>query len=227
MRTLVDNVTLRYIESTFVTETALLQQARYAGEERVSGMQISPYEGKLLALLVRIASAANILEIGTFMGYSSLWMAQSLPENGRITTLESCKDHAAMAQSHFNQTLYPERFILKQGAALTTLTEIQALGHRYDVVFMDAAKKEYVAYLDATDTLLRDGGLIIADNTLLFGHMANDPKKTVPSSTVKVMYEFNKRLADKTRYDSILVPTEEGLTVAVKLPRNCNIRTVL
>lgn len=215
MRSSHDDPSLRYITDTFVEEDALLHEMRMQGEALRPGMQISPLEGKLLNLLASLIPARRILEIGTFVGYSTLWLARALPEDGRLVTLEHDEKHADHAEAFFARSERAQTIGLRRGAALETLAAMR--DETFDLVFIDAMKREYPEYLDCVEPMLRPGGLIIGDNTLLFGALTGTPKQGVSPDAIESMRQFNTRLADPARYHSILLPTEEGLTVARKI----------
>ena len=205
--------TLDYITRTFVREPAIIAAARAEGEKRVSGMQISPYEGKLLQWLVQICGAKHILEIGTFMGVSTLWMADALPADGTIVSLEARAEHAALARAHVAASSHAERIKIMEIEALKWLNA-QAPEARFDLVFMDAVKAEYVACLAAVEKLLKPRAWIIGDNTLLFGVLSGENPGGASAAAKDSMMAFNATLADSSRYESILLPTPEGMTVA-------------
>ncbi|MFM9889158.1 MAG: O-methyltransferase [Rickettsiales bacterium] len=203
--------TLDYIQRTFVREPDWLSSARAEGERRHPGMQVSPYEGHLLRWLVSVSGARRILEIGTFMGCSTLWMADGLTESGHITALEFAADHAAQAQQHFAQSPHAARITVHHTDAHAWLAA-QPQTPQFDMVFIDAEKAGYARYLDAALPLLTPRGWIIGDNTLLFGELATmqEPKNAAQQS----MQQFNAALANAERFESVLLPTPEGLTVA-------------
>ncbi len=217
MRTHAGSAVNDYISSTFVEEDTLLQRVRAKGESLRAGMQVSPVEGKLLYCMARLVGASSILEIGTFVGYSTLWMARALKPLGMITTLEYDADHATLASAFFKESEVVDRFLLLEGKALDTLAILAAEERVYDMVFIDAAKSEYLQYLDLVIPMVRQGGLIIGDNTLLFGAMAGEKPAQVSQKAVESMRAFNTRLADSSLFDSILIPTEEGMTIARKI----------
>ncbi len=208
-----------YIAETFAEETKTMRQARRKGEELYPGMQISPAEGKLLYCLARMVRANHMLEIGTFVGYSTLWLARAVSEGGQVITLESNAKHATLAREHFRLAGMEDHIHIHKGPALDTLEHMAAERkpmQPLDLVFIDATKAEYGAYLDLVESRVRPGGLIIGDNTLLFGALIGQPRMEVGENSLRAMREFNRRLSDPSRYDAILIPTEEGLTVAVK-----------
>ena len=205
--------TLRdYIDQHFAPEDALLQQVRAAGEERRAGMQISAGEGKLLYMFAKLIGAKRILEVGCFMGYSAISMARALPNDGELITLEYSDDYADAAQSHFEASGLPIQLI--RGKALDSIAQLRGA---FDLIFIDADKANYAHYLEATLPLLRTGGLIIGDNTLLFGAMiGEEPTARVSPSAIAAMTQFNARMNDGAPLEGILIPTEEGLTIAQK-----------
>lgn len=215
MRTGHNDPTIRYITDTFVQEDALLTEIRAQGETLRAGMQVSPAEGKLLYVLASLIQAKRILEIGTFVGYSTLWLARALPADGRLVTLEAEEKHADFAEGFFARSEVAERIGLRRGAALETLAAMR--DETFDLVFIDAMKREYSDYLDLCEPMLRTGGLMIGDNSLLFGALTGKARQDVAPAAIEAMRQFNARLADTTRYQSILLPTEEGLTIARKI----------
>ena len=204
---------LQYIADTFVEEDALLKRIRAEGEVRRAGMQVSPVEGKLLHLLARLAGAKRILEIGTFVGYSSLWLARALPVDGELVTLEADETHARVARGFFAESDVADRITLREGKALEVLP---SLSGPFDLVFIDAMKVEYPRYLDLVEPMVPPGGLIIGDNTFLFGAIFGEPRDKTSPAALAAMQEFNQRLSNSARYDAILLPTHEGMTIARK-----------
>jgi predicted O-methyltransferase YrrM len=213
-RPLIPDPALRYIAETFVEEDDLLRRVRAEGEAHRPGMQVSPVEGRLLYVLARLIGARRILEIGTFVGYSTLWLARALPEGGELLTLEADATHADVAEGFFRQSGQAASITLRRGPALDTLAAMPA--QSFDLVFIDAMKREYAEYLTAVEGWVRPGGLILGDNSLLFGAMYGEPRERISPAAEAAMREFNQRLADPNRYDAILLPTAEGLTIARK-----------
>lgn len=217
MRENADTALYQYLDTTFASETELLEQVRQKGDALVEGMQISPHEGKMLYILTRLVNAVRILEIGTFVGYSTLWLAHAAGDKGHIDTLEANNDNADIAQHHFSLSEHEDNITIYRGKALTTLDALCSADITpYDVIFIDAAKAEYARYLDKVTPYLRRGGLVIGDNTLLFGHMIDAPKKDVSQSAIASMKLFNAMLSNSEHYEGIMLPTAEGLTVGIK-----------
>jgi len=204
------SATIDYINGTFAPEDALLQQVRAVGESLAPGMQISPYEGKMLQLFARMISATRVLEIGSFVGYSTISLARALPADGTLVTLEFNPKHAAYARTHLAS--YPQVQVIEGDA----LALIDTLDGPFDLLFIDAEKRSYMKYLDAAMPKLRSGALVIADNSLLFGALAGEPRIKVSAEAQEVMAALNRRLAQSDEFSGVMIPTEEGLTVAIK-----------
>lgn len=205
-----------YIAKMFAPEDALLQRIHAKGEEMRAGMQISPYEGKLLYMLLKMNRVKRVLEIGSFVGYSTTWMRRALPADGAITTLEFDSAHAAMTREHLAADDASASYELREGKALESLATLREEGAKFDAVFIDAMKREYMEYLDEALPMLPSGGLIMADNSLLFGHVVGQGSQKISESAVEVMQSLNARLANPEEFDGLMLNTDEGLTVAIK-----------
>jgi caffeoyl-CoA O-methyltransferase len=202
------SASMQYLTQTFVKDD-LFAAIRTIGETLHPGMQLAPYEAHLLRWLARVSGAKRILEIGSFVGYSSLWLAQALPPDGQLVTLEKNPEHAALARAHTHDD---PRIQVVEADACAWLTSYK--GAAFDFLFIDGEKRRYNEYLDAAMPHLAPKAWIVADNTLLFGALAGEAKKPVPDATIAAMQQFNARLADPQHFDSCLLPTSEGLTVA-------------
>lgn len=208
--------TYRYIADTFCKEDALLARVKAKGEELVPGMQVSPVEGKTLHVLATMIKAKTILEIGTFVGYSTLWLARALPKDGRLITLEYNPEHARFARAFFDESEQAKQIEIRQGKALDSLKTIVQEKHIFDLVFIDAAKAEYPEYVELLLPSIRSGGVIIGDNSLLWGNLTDEPWQAAADNAISGMKRFNNMLAESSAFAGTLLPTTEGLTVAVK-----------
>lgn len=213
MQTRAEGKTLEYITRTFVREPDYIAAMHAEGERRRAGMQVSPYEGALLAWIVRISGATRILEVGTFMGYSTLWMASALPADGRITSLEYDAAHAEQARRHIAQSPHAAQIDVVQTDGLHWFAN-QPQTPTYDLVFIDADKRNYANYARAALPLLNPRGWVVGDNSLLFGALSGEVPDAARPDAKAAMAEFNAMLADPTQFEGILLPTPEGLTVA-------------
>lgn len=208
----------KYLNEVFGLEDAELAEIR--GElhrHNVEYMSVSASEARLLQFLVRVTGAKKIVEVGTLFGYSALAMAKILPDDGQIWTLEKSAENFTVAQKHFQKFSAGRKIRVLCGDATETLEDIQIEGP-FDLVFIDADKAGYCRYLDWAEKNVRSGGYIVGDNTFLFGALWGPPRdRNINEKQIAVMKEFNRRLADISKYNSTLIPTVEGLTVAQKL----------
>jgi predicted O-methyltransferase YrrM len=179
------------------------------------GMQIGPEQGQFMALLVRLIGARRIIEIGTFTGYSTLVMALALPEGGRILTCDVSEAWTAIAARYWQEAGVADKVTLRLAPALATLEGLLAAGDAgsWDMVFLDADKESYTAYYERALVLLREGGLLLADNTLWDGRVI-DARDRKPST--EGIRAFNRLLATDPGIDLSLVPIGDGLTLARK-----------
>lgn len=206
---------LDYIRKTFAPQDALLSEIDAALQRINMHINIGPDEGKLLQLLIGLRGIKTVVEIGTLAGYSTLWMARALPDDGHVYTINKEPEHIALAKGFFARSEVAHKITMLEGDAHDVL---KTLTGSYDMVFVDADKIGYPDYLDWAEKHIRKGGLIVGDNTLLFGAMGADaPPAGVAPKTWQAMRSFNARLADPKRYQSMLIPTAEGMTVAMKL----------
>ena len=206
-----------YIRKMYAPQDSLLEGIDTRLKSLDIAMHIGAEEGKLLQMLITLHGAKRIVEIGTLAGYSSLWIARALPEDGHLFTINKDPAHIAMARESFDTSDVRSRITMLEGDAHNVLPALSPQGP-FDMVFIDADKISYNDYLDWAENNIRPHGLIVADNTLLFGSMARDrPPADIAPATWNAMRRFNQRLADRTCYFTTMIPTEEGLTVAVKL----------
>lgn len=173
-------------------------------------MLIGPHEGALLAMLVRLTGARRILEIGCFTGYSALCMAEALPRNGGLMTCEIKPEHAEVAQSFFDRSPHGHKIRIRLGPALETLAGLPASA-RFDFVFLDADKENYVNYYEAVLPRLRSGGLIVADNVLWSGRVLAPKKKTD-----RAVVAFNKHVRRDPRVECVMLPVRDGVSLIRK-----------
>lgn len=211
------NEQLDYIRTTFAPEDEVLRDAKARlaeHEQKLVGIQVGAEEGKFLQLLIGLAGVKTIVEIGSLAGYSAVWMARAIGEGGIVHAINNDPQHYALLEETVAQSGLNIQPHLGDAREVIKTLEAQA---PFDMVFIDADKGGYAEYLDWAEKHVRKGGLIIGDNTLLFGHVHKNSK---PEGTTQkaweAMREFNARLADSSCYDSILIPTLEGMTIAVK-----------
>jgi caffeoyl-CoA O-methyltransferase len=161
-------------------------------------------EGRFLQLLVQLSGAQRIVEIGTFTGYSALAMAEALPETGKILTIEHNPDHAKTAQEFFERSPGGFKITLRLGEALEILKTLPDA--ETDLVFIDADKQNYSAYYRESMRILRNGGLILADNALWYGRIF-DPK----DDESRAMADFNELVKADNRAEKLFLTIRDGI----------------
>jgi predicted O-methyltransferase YrrM len=172
-------------------------------------MQIGPDQGAFMAMLVRLSGARRILEIGTFTGYSSTAMALALPPDGRITCCDVSREWTDIAQQAWLDAGVAHKVELRLAPATETLAALS--DDSFDLAFIDADKPNYDAYYEGCLRVVRPGGLILIDNVLWSGDVA-DP--SVDNGNVRAIRALNEKIAADERVDHVLLPLADGLTMA-------------
>ena len=195
----------RYIEQLCVPPNEVFEQAlRDASAAGLPEIHVSPNEGKLLYLLAKISGARRMLEIGLLGGYSALWLASALPADGKLVTLELEEKHAAVARKNLERAGLLPKIEIRVGDARRSLDAIVQDGESsFDLVFIDADKEGYPAYLDFALRLTNPGSLILADNVIRDGRVT-DANATDP--IVRAIRQFNQQLASHPDLETILLP---------------------
>ncbi len=173
---------------------------------------IAPEQGSLLQLLLRIARAREVVEVGTLAGYSAIWMARALPEDGRVQTIEVSSKHADFAERHVAASDVARKIKIYRGAAKDLLPKFQS--DSADAFFIDADKANYLLYFKQAMRIVRRGGLIMADNAFAFGEVLS---RNGADPEVKAVRSFNETVAHNPALHSLIVPIGDGLMVSVKL----------
>ena len=201
-----------YCQTHSTAPAELLQELeRYTREHcQYAGMMVGAVEGQFLKLLVQLAHARCVLEIGTFTGYSALSMAEALPENGTLITCDIDPVTARIAQKFFKRSIHGQKIDLRVGPALQTIRELPA-ETELDVVFIDADKENYVDYYEAVLPRVRDNGLIVADNVLWSGRVL-DPQE----DTDRALVRFNTHVRNDKRVECVLLAVRDGITLIRK-----------
>jgi predicted O-methyltransferase YrrM len=180
-----------------------------------AGMQISPEQGQLMALLVQAIGARRAIEIGTFTGYSALWVALALPADGKLVCCDVSAEWTSVGKPYWEKAGVAGKIDLRVAPAMATLDGLLAAGQAaaYDFAFIDADKTGYDGYYERCLQLLRPGGLIGIDNVLWGGDVA-DPKKR--SADTLALRALNKKLHHDERVALSMLPVGDGLTLALK-----------
>jgi predicted O-methyltransferase YrrM len=196
----------RYLTAAFVPRDQALEAAAAAREAAgLPALDVSPGEGNLLCLLARLQRARTILEIGTFAGYSTIWLARALPPAGRLVTLEADPAHAALARANLARAGLAARVEVRVGPALETLPRLAAEGAGpFDLIFIDADKRNNPGYLEWSLRLARPGTLIVADNVVRGGAVADSETRDPDARGVR---RFNKMVAADPRLTAAAIQT--------------------
>ena len=206
-----------YIRTHIDPETPLLaEMTRDAHVNLLHPRMLSGHiQGHLLRLLVRLAGARRILEIGTYSGYSALTMAEALPDDGHIDTIEINDEMEDFIRRYVDRSEHGHKVTLHIGDALELIPTLD--NAPYDLVFIDGDKRTYCEYYDMVFDRVRPGGLIIADNTLWDGKVAQEAHHT-DRQTLGIQ-RFNDYIATDKRVEKSLLPLRDGLTLLIKKGR--------
>ena len=187
-------------------ETALLEMSR---------MQISPEQGQFMALLVEIIGAKKAIEVGVFTGYSSLCVALAMPDDAHIVACDINLEWTSIAQKYWKRAGVSHKIDLRLAPALDTLQQLIDSGASgsFDIAFVDADKGNYVQYYELCLTLLRSGGILMVDNVLWGGDVANSD---ITDTDTEAIRELNRKIHQDPRISLSMLPLGDGLTVVRK-----------
>ncbi|MSO64295.1 MAG: SAM-dependent methyltransferase [Alphaproteobacteria bacterium] len=205
-----------YLQRVAVRDSDVQRRLREeTAQHKAAGMQISPEQGAFMALLVQSIGAKRCLEVGVFTGYSSLVVAQALPEDGRLIACDVSEEWTAIARRYWQAAGVGHKIDLRLGPALDTLDRLIAAGERgrFDFAFIDADKKNYDGYYERALALLRVGGLIGIDNVLWGGSVIDAAKADEDTTAIRAL---NQKLQQDQRVDICMLPIGDGLTLARK-----------
>ncbi len=216
-----------YIVKSSLRETVVLRELReITSKDEYAVMQIPPIQGQFLALLVKMIGAKKTIEIGTYTGYSALWVALALPSDGFTIACEINPDWGNVAKKYWRRAGVSDKIDLRIGPAKLTLEELVKNGGvgSFDFVFIDADKINTDKYYELSLMLVRKGGIIVIDNTLLYGFVmlndiTNEDLKDTLSLTpadVNSIKDLNTKLKSDNRIDLSLLPVADGLTLIRK-----------
>jgi caffeoyl-CoA O-methyltransferase len=207
-----DDKLARYLTRIFRPEDALLQETRERSlKAGLPGIQVGPMDALHLEVLVRAVGARKAVEIGTLGGYSGIAIARGLGKGGRLHTFELEEKHAEVARESFRKAGVLDRIRVHVGPALERLPDCEE-DAPFDLVFIDADKESYPAYLAWAAHHLRVGGVVLGDNAFAFGELA-EGRGAGPAA----MREFNQELSQGGRFRATILPTGEGLAMGVKI----------
>jgi len=206
---IIDEAVEQYAEQHSSPEGELFE--RLAAETREKSeapqMMVGLMEGRFLGVLVRSLRAGRVLEFGTFTGYSSISMALALPPGGRLITCDVNPETTEIARRYAQEAGVVDRIEYRLGPALDTIAGLEG---EFELVFIDADKPNYVNYYEATLPLLANGGLMVLDNTLWSGRVA-DPSED--DDNVRAIRAVNERVLEDPRVDNVLLTVRDGMNL--------------
>lgn len=211
-----DERTYQYLVDTSVRETDVARRLREETQQLpMAQMQIGPDQGQFLQFLIQLINARRTLEIGVFTGYSSLWVATGLPDDGEIIACDVSEEYTSVARRYWKEAGIDQKIDLRLRPALETLDELLENGQSgtFDFAFIDADKTNYDNYFERVLKLIRPGGLIAIDNTIWSGRVA-DPNE-LDKDTV-ALRELNEKLYRDDRVALSMLSVGDGLTLAMK-----------
>ena len=213
---LMDDQLLEYLRKNSLREPDVLRELREETQRLSnSGMQISPEQGQLMAMLVKLVNARKIVEIGTFTGYSSTVMALAMPEDSQLIAFDISEEYTRTARIFWRKAGLDQRVKLVLGNAKESLKDFLQAGEQesVDLAFVDADKSSYAEYYECCLKLIRPGGLILVDNVLWSGQVADASNHDKDTEALRI---FNAALSSDQRVDLCMVPIGDGLTIARK-----------
>ena len=167
------------------------------------------FQGRILSIISKLVNPEHILEIGTYTGYATLCLAEGLKENGTIDTLDINEELYDFQRKYFDLSPWKNQIIQHLGDAVEI---IPTLDKKFDLVFIDADKENYIAYFNIIVPMIKKGGIILSDNVLWSGKVL-EPLKPNDKST-PILLEYNKLLKEDPRVETVLLPIRDGLTVS-------------
>ncbi|MEH6989250.1 O-methyltransferase [Cytobacillus firmus] len=203
----------RYIDSVFYSQDDALEGVLNSIKE--TGMRpisVSPSTGKLLTLLVSMSGAKNVLEIGALGGYSGICLARGFNQAGHLTSLELVESYAELAYSNLTKAGFRDQVSYLTGPALESLEQLVGDKRQFDFFFIDADKENYGNYLEYCIRLAENGALIVCDNVLARGSVADENAE--PGRHTEFMKKFNISVAEHPQLESVLIPIGDGLTIS-------------
>ena len=200
----------KYVEEHTTLESEILADLNRETHLRIliPRMLSGHLQGRILSMFSQMISPKNILEVGTYTGYSALCMAEGLKENGTIDSIDKNEELQPIIQKYWNKSDYKDQLNSFIGDAVEI---IPTLDKKYDLVFIDADKENYSNYFDLTIDKMNKGGFIIADNVLWSGNVVQP--ENIRTEATQCIVDFNKKVHDDKRVENVLFPVRDGLMV--------------
>ena len=202
-----------YIDTVFHSEDSILEGVITSIEENgMPAISVSASSGKLLTMLVSMTGAKNILEVGALGGYSGICLARGFGCDGKLTSLELEEKYAQLAYGNLSKAGFGEQVTYITGPALQSLEELVQRNERFDFFFIDADKDNYENYLNYCVQLANPDAIIVTDNVLAAGSVADPNAK--PKRYTELMKKFNVAVANHPQLESIIIPIGDGMTLS-------------
>ena len=200
----------QYVTQHSQDEPELLVQLNKETHQKIlqPRMLSGHFQGRVLSMLSKIIHPTNILEIGTYTGYATLCLAEGLAENGTIDTIDVNEELVDFQRKYFDKSPFGNKIFQHLGNGLDI---IPTLNKKYDLVFIDADKENYIHYFHQIVPIMNRGGIILSDNVLWSGKVLEEVKPN--DLTTKIILEYNELLKNDPRVETVLLPIRDGLTV--------------
>jgi len=203
-----------YLSLHFSPETDLLKKLEKETFQKTTQPQMlsGGYQGRLLSLISKLIRPNRILEIGTFTGYATLCLAEGLTPEGKIITIDRNEELMYLPRKYFAESEYAQQIEVKIGNAMDVLDD---LNEKFDLVFIDADKSNYINYYEKVLGKMNPGGVILADNVLWYGKVLQETKAN--DKDTKILKEFNELTSKDPRVESIILPVRDGISLIRKI----------
>ncbi len=200
-----------YIEKHSAAEPELLQQLNKETYQKIlqPRMLSGHFQGRVLSMLSKILNPKHILELGTYTGYATLCLAEGLQNDGTIDTIDINEELEDIQQKYFSKSPFKDQIIQHVGNALDI---VPTLNKKFDLVFIDADKENYINYWNLIVPMMNKGGIILSDNVLWSGKVLEEVQKNDKSTPI--LLEYNKIVNEDSRVETVLLPIRDGLTVS-------------
>jgi caffeoyl-CoA O-methyltransferase len=200
-----------YIEQHSEKEPALLATLNKETYQKIllPRMLSGHFQGRVLSMLSKLIRPVNILEIGTYTGYSALCLCEGIQENGQLHTIDIKEELVDFQRKHFDKSPWGEKIFQHLGEAVDIIPKLEL---KFDLVFIDADKENYLNYFELIVPKMNKGGIILSDNVLWSGKVL-EPLNPKDLST-KILLKYNQLLANDSRVETVLLPIRDGLTVS-------------
>ena len=210
----VDKKIMEYVINNSEDEPELLKElAKETYQKILQPRMLSGHpQGRILSLLSKIIRPKRILEIGTYTGYGTICLAEGLGKDGKIITIDKNEEIVKFQNKYFDKSGFRDKIIQLNGDALDL---IETLDDKFDIIFLDADKKNYVNYLNYIPNILNKNGILIADNVLWYGKVLGKISET--DKETKAIHQFNKKLKNSKQFQTIILPLRDGISISIKL----------